>query len=101
MTVVFKYHCITEFVYLYQATTKLESLFKTHLLSLRCDIKQLLDKATADIKIYSVKTSNIGREFARVGYYLARLNKFDIRHHHIQELFYHPYKTNTLFQIIE
>ena len=36
------------------------------------------------IKIYSVETSNIWRGLARVGYYLFGLNKFDIRHRHVQ-----------------
>ena len=46
--------------------------------------KQLLDKAMTDIKIYSVETSNIRQGFARVKYYLARLNKFYIRLRSIQ-----------------
>ena len=36
------------------------------------------------------RTSNIRQGLARVGYYLARLNKFDIRHRCAQYLFYHP-----------
>ena len=36
----------------------------------------------ADIKIYLVESSNI--RFARVGYYLVRLSKFDIRHRRVQ-----------------
>lgn len=54
------------------------------------NIKQLLDKAMEDIKIYSVETRNIQRGLAQAGYYLARLNKFDICHRLVKSLFYEP-----------
>ena len=40
----------------------------------------------ADIKIYSVETSNILPGLVQVRYYLVGVNKFDIRHRHIQKL---------------
>ena len=36
MTIVFKYHCVTEFLYVYQAKTNFESLFETNFTSLSC-----------------------------------------------------------------
>lgn len=50
-------------------------------------IKQLLDKAMANIKTYSVETSDIRQWFAQVAYCLAKLNKFDICHHRVESLF--------------
>ena len=46
--------------------------------------KDLLDKAMEDIKIYSVKTSNIRQRLPLFEYYLKRLNKFDIRCCHVK-----------------
>ena len=54
------------------------------------DNKQLLDKVTVDIKIYSVETSNTRWGLTRVKQYLARLNKFDNCHRRVQSLFHHP-----------
>lgn len=50
-------------------------------------IKQLLDKAMANIKTYSVETSDIRQWLAQVAYCLAKLNKFDICHHRVESLF--------------